>query len=257
MEQITQGRVTPKISMEFFGTPSFLHWSWSKNGKWTVFSNVEFKATPEIPHCNAGFFHGTCLSACNKILSEQRFRVGLFRSVGSKQHPTGIWGCSHPGEALDRSPLTRSWSYRRERKMSLWDVPVAILLPISQRDFCKVVSLSFGYQRMVIPYPAGTHMEITGPIQVWIHSSLYSNFESLNSHWDSVANGTMVACRAPPGDPASLYRCGECHPMTCGRTIPAATVGRYGWTEARNSKEWMCRECATLSSLCHANFDDV
>ena len=261
---VTEGKLTPKRSRDFFGTPSFLFWSMSMNRKWCVFSNIAFKATPEIPvgaidsNGEIKFFHGTCLSSCYNILSEQVFRVGLWRNVGSKQHPTGIWGCSHPGHSLDRAPLVRSWSFGRESKISQWDVPVAMLLPFRQSEFRAVQPFASGHQRMVIPFDGGTQVSLGGlPIQVWIHYDLYSNFAALNRHWDSVANFSRVACRALPNKPRSLYRCGDSCPMTCGRTIQLDAAPEHGWTVGTKSRRWQCPQCSVQSTLCHPSFEDA
>ena len=266
MDQIKQGRCSVQYSMDLLGTPSFLFWATSTNGKWCVFSNVAFRATPETPISNHGemkFFHGTSLSTCYKILSDQVFRVGLFRKIGSKDHPTGIWGCSHPGHSLHRSPLDRSWSYTRpESKISQWDLPVAMLLPLVGRNFRKVQRLADGHYKLVIPYPADTRVPIVGPMQVWINREMYDNFGLLNARWHCVANGSMVACRAPEKNPFKLYRCGDAHPMTCGRSISRDAAEQHGWTRAKNSREWVCPQCTTLcinrlplgSSLSHTIF---
>ena len=108
-----------------------------------------------------------------------------------------------------------------------------------------VDTLSCGVKKMVIPFPVDTHVRICQESEVWINVQLYNIFGSLNLLWDELKAGTMVACRSLEGDPNSLYRCGECHSMTCGKTISIqeAKDPASGWKKAKGSKEWVYRRC--------------
>ena len=224
--------------MEFFGTGAFRHFKKSRNGKWAVFSNVCLHSPPDIPEVNDSFFHGTCLSNCYAMLEGGHFKVGLHRKGGSAHAPSGIWGCAHPGHALDRAPLVRSWSMKREDAMGPWDTPVAIRLPYKLQKFAN------GYTRMVIPYNTGTEVPLTHlRIEVWIHYEMYDNFRRLPDLWTQLLLGEKVACRGILNHPENLYRCGNSHRMTCGATVDRAAARSSGWKKAKSSGEWVCRCC--------------
>ena len=248
-------------SLAMFGVDAFEYYRRTESRNWIVFSNREHTKSPSIQNEHLHqlrFFHGATLSQCHIILPEG-FQVGLHRRNATRQHPSGIWGCTHPSMALDRAPLTRGWSINREPAISAWDTPVAICWDVNREDVKICKEFRCGELKMVIRYPVDQRVEILDSwarTEIWIQCAVYKHFATLQNCWPQLKDGTIVACRSRERDPDSLYRCGDAHPMTCGRATYAHQLRTGCWRWAQGSREWICPACYVQQLSCQPTFKE-
>lgn len=136
----------PTFSSEIFGVPDF---RWMRfTGAWQVFCNrlEQLSATPGFTN---KLYHVATLAQCKNILHEG-IRVGL-EHPGSKSSQAGIWGCNHPGQSMDRAPLSRGYTFLRG-----WDCPIVLARIIDERHLKTHDTLSDGTCIWVHKLPCGT-----------------------------------------------------------------------------------------------------
>ena len=97
--------------------------------------------------------------------------------------------------------------------------------------------------------PMGTYRDL-GPVRC------FSKNATLQNCWPQLKDGTMVACRSRERDPNNLYRCGDAHPMTCGRATYAHQLRTGCWRRAQGSREWICPACYMKQQSCQLTFDE-
>ena len=212
---------------------------------WCVFCNrnVALQNDPE-----KDLYHATTLPQCQKICTEG-FLVGLHHA-GTQSSPRGIWGCSEPGHAVDRCPLSRGWSKRmQEDAISAWDVPVVFRWQFNRLKRHK--HLRTGVV-VVHPSQARTLPVTDWPTEIWIHYELYAHFATLAAPWPGPKSGALLPCRARACHPEEVWKAGDCAPMTCGRICEASECESSGWqkTGRAGTLQYRCFDCEELSTIC-------
>ena len=230
-----------------FGVPDFA-WVDICYG-WQVFRNRPEQLFSAPDNCKK-LYHATTLSQCRLIL-DGGFQIGLHHE-GTISSAPGIWGCSHPGHALNRACLDRGWSYTAKAPadngvVCSWDCPVVFGWDFEEDSLQRHRTLSDGTYVWVHKQPYGTIWNARQrPTSIWLNFALFKRFHELPALWHHLERGTAIVCRSRWQSPRDLYRCGHASPMTCGRVCDVDELHEKQWKRAAASKQWFCPDCGRL-----------